>query len=121
MCTKIPYYKQVILMSFYCEHCGYRNNEIQSGEAAQEHGTKITVTVKDAAVGTGIDILAYVLCDCRKQQIAAFTRILRLFNAIIYYIDCYFTLYFIILTGIFSGLESTSSEIRVRRDNHSGD
>nr|CAG4646285.1 EOG090X06TU [Macrothrix elegans] len=34
--TKIPFYKAVILMSFECEHCGYKNNEIQSGERIQE-------------------------------------------------------------------------------------
>ncbi|KAI4465911.1 zinc finger protein zpr1 [Holotrichia oblita] len=27
--TKIPYYKEVIIMSFSCDKCGYKNNEIQ--------------------------------------------------------------------------------------------
>lgn len=35
-------------MSFECEHCGYKNNEIQSGEKIQEKGCllrcKITTT-----------------------------------------------------------------------------
>ncbi|KAH7696162.1 Zpr1-PA, partial [Aphelenchoides avenae] len=35
MCTRIPFYKQVILMSFACEHCGFQNNELQSGEPVQ--------------------------------------------------------------------------------------
>lgn len=35
MFTRIPFYKQVIVMSFHCEHCGYRNNELQSGEPVQ--------------------------------------------------------------------------------------
>lgn len=43
MCTRIPYYKQVIVMSFFCENCGNRNTEIQSGEAAQEFGTEIVL------------------------------------------------------------------------------
>lgn len=47
MCTSIPYYKAVVLMSFSCEHCGYHNNEIQSGEAVQEHGTEIVLKVAD--------------------------------------------------------------------------
>uniref|UniRef100_A0A1I7YZN6 Zpr1 domain-containing protein n=1 Tax=Steinernema glaseri TaxID=37863 RepID=A0A1I7YZN6_9BILA len=46
MCTRIPYYRQVIIVSFSCEHCGHRNNELQSGEAAQEHGTEIVLTAK---------------------------------------------------------------------------
>ncbi|KHN81309.1 Zinc finger protein ZPR1 -like protein [Toxocara canis] len=47
MCTRIPFYRQVIVMSFACEHCGYSNNEIQSGEAVQEHGTEIVLRVVD--------------------------------------------------------------------------
>uniref|UniRef100_A0A1I7XKF8 Zpr1 domain-containing protein n=1 Tax=Heterorhabditis bacteriophora TaxID=37862 RepID=A0A1I7XKF8_HETBA len=47
MCISIPYYKAVILMSFECPHCDYRNNEIQSGEAVQEHGTEIVLRVQE--------------------------------------------------------------------------
>lgn len=35
LCTRIPFYRQIIVMSFSCGHCGYSNNELQSGEAAQ--------------------------------------------------------------------------------------
>ena len=28
--TSIPFFKEVIVMSFRCEHCGFSNNEIQS-------------------------------------------------------------------------------------------
>ena len=31
----IPFYRQVIVMSFACEHCGLQNNNLQSGEQAQ--------------------------------------------------------------------------------------
>ncbi|XP_011694244.1 PREDICTED: zinc finger protein ZPR1 [Wasmannia auropunctata] len=43
--TKIPYYKDVVLMSFECEHCGCRNNEIQSGGRIAEKGIRITLRV----------------------------------------------------------------------------
>jgi len=43
--TKIPHYKEIILMSFNCEQCGFSNNEIQSGSAIQEKGLKLTVIV----------------------------------------------------------------------------
>ena len=33
--TKIPHYKEVILMSFNCDHCGLSNNELQSGGKIQ--------------------------------------------------------------------------------------
>ncbi|CAI5450927.1 unnamed protein product [Caenorhabditis angaria] len=46
MCTAIPYYKAVILMSFECPHCAYKNNEIQSGEAVQEHGNELVLRVQ---------------------------------------------------------------------------
>ncbi|GAB0091911.1 ZPR1 [Sergentomyia squamirostris] len=47
--TKIPFYREVILMSFECDDCGYRNNEIQSGGEIADRGCKITLEVKTAA------------------------------------------------------------------------
>ncbi|KAI6199711.1 hypothetical protein M3Y96_00655800 [Aphelenchoides besseyi] len=47
LCTRIPFYKQVIVMSFSCDHCGYRNSELQSGEAVQEFGSEIVLNVKE--------------------------------------------------------------------------
>uniref|UniRef100_A0A0K0CTZ9 Zinc finger protein ZPR1 n=1 Tax=Angiostrongylus cantonensis TaxID=6313 RepID=A0A0K0CTZ9_ANGCA len=43
--TSVPYYKTIFIMSFECPNCGYKNNEIQSGEAVQEHGTEIVLHV----------------------------------------------------------------------------
>lgn len=45
--TKIPHYKDIVLMSFECERCGYRNNEVQSGGKIMERGVKITVKIAD--------------------------------------------------------------------------
>jgi len=45
--TKIPHYKEIILMSFHCEHCGFTNNEIQFGGAIQEKGLRLTVTISN--------------------------------------------------------------------------
>jgi zinc finger protein len=44
---KIPLYKEVILMSFQCDHCGYKNNEIQSGGKVQEQGIRYVVKITD--------------------------------------------------------------------------
>jgi len=44
--TKIPHYKEVILMSFSCDDCGFSNNEIQSGGVIQEKGIRIELSVK---------------------------------------------------------------------------
>ena len=35
MLSKIPHYKEIILSSFSCDHCGNSNNEIQSGGVIQ--------------------------------------------------------------------------------------
>ncbi|XP_023022950.2 zinc finger protein Zpr1 [Leptinotarsa decemlineata] len=43
--TKIPFYKELVLMSFSCEECGYQNNEIQSGAAIAEKGVRFTLKV----------------------------------------------------------------------------
>lgn len=33
-------------MSFSCDHCGYQNNEIQSGAPVSDKGVKITLNVQ---------------------------------------------------------------------------
>ena len=43
--TKIPHYKEVILMSFNCDICSYQNNEIQSGGMVQDLGIKYKVKI----------------------------------------------------------------------------
>jgi len=44
--TKIPFYKEVIISSFYCNHCGYENNEVQSASPVQDQGVDIEVKVQ---------------------------------------------------------------------------
>lgn len=41
--TKIPFFREVIIMSFYCPHCSFQNSEIQSAGEIQEKGCKISV------------------------------------------------------------------------------
>mmetsp|Transcript_8805 Transcript_8805/g.14292 ORF Transcript_8805/g.14292 Transcript_8805/m.14292 type:complete len:586 (+) Transcript_8805:396-2153(+) len=43
--TTIPFFKEIVLMSFRCEHCGYSNNEVQPASAVQDRGCKYTVTI----------------------------------------------------------------------------
>jgi len=43
--TKIPYFKNVILMSFECEHCGYRTNELQPASEIQAKGCRYRLDV----------------------------------------------------------------------------
>ncbi|KAF9808265.1 hypothetical protein IEO21_07908 [Rhodonia placenta] len=41
--TSIPYFREVVVMSFRCESCGWSNNEIQSAGAIRPDGTVYTV------------------------------------------------------------------------------
>ena len=48
--TKIPFFKEVIIMSFECPHCHHKDNEIQPGGVIQEEGVRITLAVKSKDV-----------------------------------------------------------------------
>jgi zinc finger protein len=45
--TKIPSFKEIILMSFHCKHCGFRNNEIQFGGTIAERGCLYKLVITD--------------------------------------------------------------------------
>lgn len=44
--TRIPFYKETVIASFSCEHCGYENNEIQPAGEIEPNGCKITLQIK---------------------------------------------------------------------------
>mmetsp|Transcript_12650 Transcript_12650/g.22535 ORF Transcript_12650/g.22535 Transcript_12650/m.22535 type:complete len:565 (-) Transcript_12650:37-1731(-) len=41
--TEIPFFRQIILMSFRCKKCGFTNNEIKPASTIQEQGLTYTV------------------------------------------------------------------------------
>jgi zinc finger protein len=43
--TKIPFFKEIILMAFDCEHCGYKSSEVSAGQALADHGIHFELTV----------------------------------------------------------------------------
>jgi len=47
MLTRIPFYRDVIISSFLCEHCHYQNNSIESANKVQDFGIKLRLWVKD--------------------------------------------------------------------------
>ncbi|XP_072308267.1 zinc finger protein ZPR1 [Eucyclogobius newberryi] len=47
--VNIPHFKEVIIMATNCESCGHRTNEVKSGGATEEQGTKITLHITDAS------------------------------------------------------------------------
>jgi zinc finger protein len=44
--VEIPHFKQVVIMSTVCDHCGYRSNEVKTGGEVPEKGKKITLKVE---------------------------------------------------------------------------
>lgn len=45
--VNIPHFKDVIIMSTVCEHCGFKSNEVKTGGEIPEKGKKITLKVTD--------------------------------------------------------------------------
>lgn len=43
--TKIPFFKEIILSSFECPDCGFRNNEVQFGGKLGDFGVKYVLKV----------------------------------------------------------------------------
>lgn len=43
--TKIPFFKEVVIMSFYCDACGCANNEIQNAGVLADNGIKHTLKI----------------------------------------------------------------------------
>ena len=43
--TKIPFFKEVVIMATICDACGHKTNEVKSGGGIESTGTKITLKV----------------------------------------------------------------------------
>ncbi|TPX34852.1 hypothetical protein SmJEL517_g02585 [Synchytrium microbalum] len=43
--TRIPHFREIVLMAFECPHCGFRNSEVQSATITQELGEKQTCRI----------------------------------------------------------------------------
>ena len=52
--TRIPFFKDIILMAFECDECGYRNSEVQSAEI-QEKGCHFELKATRAEVRDPFD------------------------------------------------------------------
>lgn len=45
--VNIPHFKDVIIMSTVCDHCGYKSNEVKTGGAIPDKGKNISLKVTD--------------------------------------------------------------------------
>jgi len=48
--TKIPFFKEIIIMAFDCSECGYRSSEVQPGQSLSEHGIHFELSVSSGKV-----------------------------------------------------------------------
>lgn len=69
--VEIPHFKQVVIMSTVCDHCGYRSNEVKTGGEVPEKGKKITLKV-NSPVDLGRDILKSESCalECPELELS---------------------------------------------------
>ncbi|KAI5961169.1 ZPR1 [Candida pseudojiufengensis] len=45
--TRIPYFREIIIMSFECPHCGFKNSEIQPAAQIAEKGSRYVLKIED--------------------------------------------------------------------------
>ncbi|KAL0476831.1 zpr1 [Acrasis kona] len=46
--TKVPHFKEMVVMAFNCDHCGFRSNEVKVVGVISTVGTKITLQVQSS-------------------------------------------------------------------------
>ena len=66
--TKIPHFKDVIIMATICEHCGYKTNDIKTGGEIPLKGKRITITVKTVE-DLSRDILKSETCALKSTDL----------------------------------------------------
>ncbi|KAF3915119.1 hypothetical protein ABW20_dc0101288 [Dactylellina cionopaga] len=66
--VEIPHFKEVVIMSTTCDHCGYKSNEVKTGGAVPSKGRRITLKVTDAE-DLGRDILKSETCALSVPEI----------------------------------------------------
>lgn len=44
--TRIPYFREIIIMSFECPHCGFKNSEIQPAAQIAEKGARYIMKIE---------------------------------------------------------------------------
>ncbi|XP_071350694.1 zinc finger protein ZPR1 [Trachinotus anak] len=60
--VQIPHFKEVVIMATNCDSCGHRTNEVKSGGATEELGTKISLHITDPSDMTR-DVLKSETCS----------------------------------------------------------
>ncbi|TPX38526.1 hypothetical protein SeLEV6574_g07752 [Synchytrium endobioticum] len=66
--TKIPHFREIVVMAFECPHCAFRSSEVQSAGMIQEHGERLTCRIESEE-------------DLNRQVVKSETAIVRIEEA----------------------------------------
>lgn len=66
--TKIPFFREIIIMSFSCPHCGFKNSEIQSAGEIQEKGSKYTLRLETKS-DLNRQVIKSDYCSCKFAEL----------------------------------------------------
>lgn len=66
--TKIPFFREVIIMSFSCPHCGLKNSEIQPAGQIQEKGSKYVLRIEDKK-DLNREVVKSESCSCKFAEL----------------------------------------------------
>jgi zinc finger protein len=66
--TKIPFFKEVVISSFACEHCGHRDNEIMNASSIQDNGAKATFKMTESR-DLQRNIIRSQYCNVRIEEL----------------------------------------------------
>lgn len=50
--SRIPFFKEIVIMSFDCPHCHFKENEVRSASEIQEKGIRYTLKVDGLKVSS---------------------------------------------------------------------
>ena len=66
--VNIPHFKEVIIMSTVCDHCGYTTREVKTGGSIPDKGQRITLQVQNIA-DLSRDILKSETCALKSPEL----------------------------------------------------
>lgn len=66
--TSIPYFREVVLMSFECPFCGFKNSEMQPASAIQEKGCKYMLKIEQKS-DFNRQVIKAETASCKFQEL----------------------------------------------------
>ncbi|CEP08834.1 hypothetical protein [Parasitella parasitica] len=67
--SKIPHFREIIIMAFECPHCGFRNNELQSAGTFNERGHIITLAIESKQQDLNRQLVKSDYCSAKFEEL----------------------------------------------------